>query len=144
MIIGGLIMAFLLIKINTFKARMYLTLIAVILTVCTYPLMYGFQGSWAVPFFIITGIILQAFPAITFTIAPETARGPAFVGATMGVIALSQSLGIGGVISGAVIESSGYPAMLPVMLLVGAIELVCVIALLLVLRKRSKRAQENS
>lgn len=144
MIISGIAMAFLLGKISSLKGRLIFMLVGVILTICTYPLMYTFDVSWTIPFMIIVGLILQIFPSIAFTVGPDTAISPAHVGATMGIIALSQSLGIGGVISGAVIETSGYPSMVFVMIIVGVIELIAVILLILAMKKRGKKGTAST
>lgn len=137
MIAGGIIMALVLTKVVSLKSRLICMLVAVVLTVCTYPVMYTFGAGSIVPVLLLIGVVLQAFPAITFTIGPETAFSPATVGVTMGIIALSQSLGIGGVISGYVIEAAGYHAMLYLMGGIGLIELAAAVSMFFVMRKHA-------
>lgn len=141
MVFGGFVMAFIMNKVVTQKARLRFMVVGVILTVCTYPIMYSFGADSVVLTMLIIGIILQIFPAIAFTIGPETAIGPAYVGAAMGIVALSQSLGIGGVISGAVIETMGYSAMGFVLVGIGVVELLAAIGVMVTMRRRRMKEQ---
>lgn len=72
---------------------------------------------------ILMGIIAGAIPTATFAAVPEIMKSPALVGIGMAVVAVGQNLGqvLGGVVFGALVDSSGWVAagiwMVPVLLL---------------------------
>ncbi len=72
---------------------------------------------------ILMGIIAGAIPTATFAATPEIMKSPALAGIGMAVIAVGQNLGqvLGGVVFGALVDSSGWIAagiwMVPVLLL---------------------------
>jgi len=77
----------------------------------------------AVVWMVLMGIIAGAIPTATFAATPEIMKSPALAGIGMAVIAVGQNLGqvLGGVLFGALVDSSGWVAagiwMVPVLLL---------------------------
>jgi predicted MFS family arabinose efflux permease len=106
-IIGGLLMGIVLTK---FRNRAYLLLISMVSTAILMSFIFSLSTPGMVtPYMIIFGLVAAMFPAIAFTVAPETAPSPETIGIAIGILILGQNVSnfITPAIIGTVIESSG-------------------------------------
>ncbi len=84
---------------------------------------FNITGAMIILWMVLMGVIAGAIPTATFAAVPEIMKQPALVGIGMAVVAVGQNLGqvLGGVIFGALVDSSGWIAagiwMIPVLLL---------------------------
>ncbi|MGI6217006.1 MAG: MFS transporter [Coriobacteriales bacterium] len=109
MLIAGIVGGFILNKIKVTKRPIYLLVLTVLVGVMGL-IMFNIPDTGVVPVFLaVLGFVFQLFPGTVFAVAPEAAKTPETVPATMGVLGIGQNLSglMGTLISSLFLTSMG-------------------------------------
>ena len=140
MIVGGLVMTPILGLVKKFSQRMIFLLVGEVVLTCISFMMFGYDEAMAIPYMVATGTIMMIIPAICFTVSPDTALKPIYLGVTMGIFALAQNLGLGAAIAGTFLESFGWGNMAIFTTIVGAILIISSSIVFVTMKQRAAKA----
>lgn len=136
MITGAFAMGFVLSRVRTLRARIVLLAASMVLAAAVLGWAYVYTLDQIVAFMLLTGLCLSIMPAVGFTIVPETAASPAFVGAAIGLFMLMGNLaGFGTPLVGSLMEGSA-PALSAALVGVNLVGAALSLALLRLMKAR--------
>lgn len=140
MIVGGLIMTPILAKVKTMGARLIFLLAGEALLAVFGFFMFMYSAEIAPAFLTAMGVFMMIIPAICFTIAPDTALKPMYLGVTLGIFALAQNLGLGAAIAGSFLEAFGWSNMYMLSMIVSIILIGATAVVMVVMKRRQSKA----